>query len=137
MKKTLIILFVIVSANSFSQGIKSKIRAMRFTHDLSPIVSYSNRLHLPKNGDTMTVHTLGVGISLASGDFDVQHVVMYDWEYFAVPFIKLDFNFANRIGSSNLFTPVDGASPLVLSLGITGGKGVGLFYHLELTPQPL
>ena len=126
MKKFLCILFILISTNLISQGLKTKIKSMRFTHDLAPIASYSNRLHLPNNGDTMTVHTIGLGISLANGDFETQHFIVYNWEYIAAPFIKLDLNFANRKGQSQLFTPQDGASPLVLSAGVTGAKGVGL-----------
>ena len=129
MRKVILLFLVLISTVSFvsfSQGLKQKLRTMRFTHDLSPIVSYTNRLHLPQGSDTITVHTLGLGISLANGDFESIHMpLIYEWEYVAVPYLKLDFNFANRKGQGKLFTPQDGASPLVLSTGITAAKGYG------------
>ncbi len=126
MKKIILfILLALVTSSAFSQKWKRMIDMSEY----APIVSYTNRLHVLKGADTLTVHSLGVGISLANGDIDNSGFpIASTWEYLALPYVKLDFNFANSKGKGELFNPKDGGSPIMLSAGVTGGKGVAFIF---------
>ena len=105
MKKLVLILILFFSVTSYSQGIR--LRKMMFTHNLTPIASYTNRLHVNKGVDTLTIHSLGIGIGLTKGDLDMYNFPLtYRWKYLALPYLKLDFNFANRKGNGQLFNPL-------------------------------
>lgn len=121
MKKIILLLILgLITSIAFSQ----KLKRMIVMSEVSPIASYTNRLQLTQGVDTVTIHTLGLGVSLANGDIDKSGFpIISTWEYLAVPFVKLDYNIASNKGDLNFFRPNDGASPLVLSAGITGAKG--------------
>ena len=124
---TLSIIFLFFSYWGEAQSVLQQIKMLDFT----PIVSYSNRLHIPTaSDDTLTIHSVGFGLTVIErSDVDDSYFPWYmTWEYVAVPFVKLDFNFAHYKEEFNLFTPRDGASPLVLSAGATAGKGAALLF---------
>ena len=124
MKK--VILFLIFYS-CFHISFSQKYRRMLALKQYSPMASYTSKKNVVKGSDTLTVHSLGIGISLANGEADNSNFPLYmTWEYLAIPFIKVDFNFANSIGKATFFNPKDGASPIMLTAGVTAGKGFTL-----------
>lgn len=122
--KNLLLFFVFFSITLTSS---SQLRRT-YLNQPAPYVTYKNNLDLWSGSDTTTIHTLGVGISLAQGDIDVTSdwngvPIITQWNYLAVPFIGIEYNLANTKGQSALYKANDGASPLMISLGATGGIG--------------
>lgn len=123
MKKIIFILFSVLSFESFSQ-LHSKFDVK----ELAPIVGYKYVPLTINRIDTTEVHTLTLGISLATGEVESTSnwgilSTSGTWKYIAAPFISLDYNMAANSGQYELFKANDGASPLVLNVGITAGYG--------------
>lgn len=58
---TLFIIFFLLSYWGEAQSVKQQIKMLDFT----PIVSYSNRLHIPNaSDDTLTIHSVGFGLTV-------------------------------------------------------------------------
>lgn len=114
--------FLLVSLTSSSQLRRS------YLNQLAPYATYKYNVDLWNGSDTTSIHTFGIGISLAQGDIDVTSdwngvPITTQWNYAAVPFIGMEYNLASTKGQSPLYKANDGASPLMISFGATGGIG--------------
>lgn len=105
------------------------------TANRAPIVSYKSTAFIFDGIDTVSIHTLSAAISLTDGEFDMVDwngvPITTTWEYISAPFLGLEYNLANSQGKAQLFKANDGASALMLSLGVTGGYG-GSFLIIPL-----
>ncbi|MDB4088137.1 hypothetical protein N9544_00785 [Flavobacteriales bacterium] len=115
--------FVILTVNSISQ-LRSKLDLL----ELAPIAAYKYTPYIVNGIDSTEIHTLTIGISLADGEVESTSnwgilSLSGNWKYFAAPFISLDYNIASNAGPNELFKANDGASPLVLNIGVTAAYG--------------
>ena len=125
MKHLLILIYNLTSLNATSQ-----LKKWVFISDIAPIISYKSNFDLVNGNDSVNIHNIGISISLADGDLDITDwgglPIITTWNYFSAPFIGLEYNVANTIGETQLYKAIDGASALMLNLGVTGGIGGSL-----------
>ncbi len=118
----LVVCFLGAKFSSYSQ-----IKEWIYTANLAPMLTYKSTPPVFNGMDTVSIHTLGATISLTNGEFDMLDwngvPITTQWQYLSIPFVGFEYNVANTKGRGQLYKPKDGAFPIMLSIGVTGGYG--------------
>ncbi|MEN8928016.1 MAG: hypothetical protein ABF242_05650 [Flavobacteriales bacterium] len=130
MKKLLFLSFLISSIYSYSQREKTYKLS-----DIRPIFGFKNIPFATNKTDTFSINAISVGACFSTMEVNTtlnwgMLPLAGNWNYFT-PFISADIYTAIGLnpGSKNFGIAEDGASPVVLNMGVTGGKG---YYFLFL-----
>lgn len=120
-KITIVLLTIFLVGKSFSQ----------YGESVALIGGVKFRSDLRLNGDTVTISSLEFGFG-RSGGYSDQGVswgilsLSENWGYLT-PYATVEYSYMTKKGGTDYLKADDGASPVMLNLGVSGGIGKTLF----------
>ena len=121
-KITLLLLTIFLFGKSFSQY---------RTEEVALIGGMKFRYDLMVGADTVTVSSLEFGFGRAGGN-RIEGLswgilsLSEDWNYFT-PYATVEYHYMTKNGETDFLKPEDGASPVMLNIGVSGGIGHTFF----------